>query len=95
MCISDKCNGSNYYRGLLTPAVSSASVVEYGTEVCVPCNEGCIECTGPEGILGSNGCRACRRFVGSTALCVAECNATGMYKQVAKQVNFLVVHNYG
>ena len=62
------CN-AGYYRAVLA---SNDSGLEFGSDVCVPCNETCAECYGPESVLGPNGCQSCR-YALQLSQCVSEC----------------------
>jgi hypothetical protein len=73
MCLADACyNG--YYETILNSNVSS---LEFGSNVCIPCDELCNECSGPENRIGPSGCQSCR-FAARQTQCVDECvEATG------------------
>ena len=61
MCVSDTCN-RGYYRDVLSPEHADVSVVGdlmFGSDVCVPCDELCEECTGPGPMLEATACQRC------------------------------------
>ena len=77
MCVSDTCN-QGYYRDALSPERANVSVVGdlmFGSDVCVPCDELCEECTGPGPMLEAAACQVCSRATQLQKLqCVEECN---------------------
>lgn len=78
MCVSGTCN-DGYYREVLTLQQANASIVgdlEIGSDVCIPCDELCAQCTGPGSRLERNSCQDCK-FASQGLQCVMECNITG------------------
>ena len=77
MCVSETCN-RGYYRDVLPPERANVSVVGdlmFGSDVCVPCDELCEECTGPGPMLEATACQVCSRATQLQELqCVEECN---------------------
>ena len=78
--LDNVCNSTSFYRTVLSSAVlnSNVSGLELGSEVCVPCNETCDRCNGPESVLGPNGCQSCR-YAQRWSQCVRECDTTGKH----------------
>ncbi len=75
MCVSDSC-GRGYYRAILSPEQADSSIVGdliVGSDVCIPCDELCEECTGPGKKLELNACQVCKNATQGTQ-CVAECD---------------------
>lgn len=68
--MSDVCS-ANYFKTVLSSALSNE---EFGTDICVPCNDLCDECFGPETVIGSNGCQSCKYALQWPSQCVEECN---------------------
>lgn len=76
ICISG-CD-SGYYEVLLTPEYANTSTLgdlELGTDVCLPCDGLCVECTGPGIMLAPGGCQNCT-FAVRGIECVEQCNTT-------------------
>lgn len=67
-----------YYEAVLTTEHANTYTVgdlEFGSDVCLPCDEACAQCTGPGNTLAPNGCQNCT-FAVQGSECVEQCNTT-------------------
>ncbi len=76
-CLSSIC-GQGYYRDVLSPERTNASIVgdlTVNSAVCVPCDPLCAECTGPGNRLDQDACQECL-ITSQDTQCVRECNSS-------------------
>lgn len=85
ICMSNVCS-TGYYKAVLSSTISNNSGLEFGTDVCVPCNDVCVECYGPETVLGSNGCQSCK-YAQQWSPCEEECITTGNRNSTNRRSN--------
>lgn len=75
MCLANHCN-RGFYQGILAPENANASIVgdlEIGSDVCIPCDELCEQCTGPGSRIQPSSCQICK-FATQGPQCVRACN---------------------
>ena len=67
--------GPGYYRDVLSAANSNLGLtgnLSVGSDICLPCDELCSQCTGPG--LDMAVCSECAFAMTTQGECVAECN---------------------
>lgn len=78
MCVTGTCS-SGYYRDILSGDRANTSIVgqlEIGSDICVPCDDLCTQCTGPGIRIEVNSCQECKYAI-DDGECVSECSASG------------------
>ena len=88
MCISGNCD-PGYYRAILSPENANTSLLGdllLGTDVCIPCDELCSQCTGPGHRIQPNSCQQCSRATQGSR-CVAGNNHSGKYGRLQKKLS--------